>query len=292
MTDTVRNVEKSGWALVSGVVPRELCARLVEVLRDEMGVPVDNPSGWPEYESWDIVPIWGHQAQWDIRQLPSLHRVWSELWGTEALFVSLDMARFTPPWREGSAAEPLPIHWDHDPHDSSSRMFQGVIALTDTERGQGGFRCVPALYHDSESWPAQPLTEDGRQVWNPDISGHEIVEVPARVGDLVVWDSLLPHANSQNVSDRPRLAFYVQMFPVEKHGEYEAGRRSRVELWRTGRCHPVWRWRPGCDRAEPWPPATLTPLGRRLLGFDAWPDVGVPSGGRVTLDGSAEQEKP
>jgi Phytanoyl-CoA dioxygenase (PhyH) len=252
--------EDEGWLVAPNIVPPELCKRLLEVLEIEMDVPIHDSARWHEYESFDLVPIWGHQSQWDIRQLPELHRLWSELWGTEDLWVSLDMCRFTPPWRSG-AADPLPIHWDHDPHDPSANAIQGVLALTDTARGQGGFRCVPSLLHEPDAWPRQPMTRPWGDEWQPDVARREILEVPAAQGDLIVWNSRLPHANSRNDSSRPRIAFYVQMFPAD--GEEE--RRTRLACYRDGTCHPVWRERPGADRREPWPPATLTDLGNRLL---------------------------
>ena len=92
------------------------------------------------------------------------------------------------------------------------------------------------------------------------------MNVLAQAGDLIVWDSRLPHGNSKNVSSEPRIAFYVMMAPME-----EALRRANVDSWRTGRCFPWWRNRPGYDHIEPWPPAALTQLGRRLLGLDDWP---------------------
>ena len=90
--------------------------------------------------------------------------------------------------------------------------------------------------------------------------------MPARAGDLIIWDSRLAHGNSKNLSPRPRIAFYVMMGPAD-----EGSRQAAVESWRTGRCVPWWRGRPGYDRVEPWPPASLTELGRRLLGLDEWP---------------------
>ena len=86
-----------------------------------------------------------------------------------------------------------------------------------------------------------------------------------KAGDLIVWDSRLPHGNSKNLSHRPRIAFYLQMFPT-----YAAYPGIATESWRTGRCIPNWRTRPGYDRVEPWPPAKLSPLGRRLIGLDPW----------------------
>jgi hypothetical protein len=173
----------------------------------------------------DLLPIWGHQAQWDIRQHPNLHRIWATLWGTDALWVSLDSCRFTPPWRAGYA-EPYGLHWDHPPKAQGVRFLQGVLALTETAADQGGWRCVPSLYHAPEVWPEQPVIDaDGHETWLVDTRGHEVIYVPAAAGDVIVWDSHLPHGNSKNLADRPRLAFYVSMRPADD--SHEEGRRHR-----------------------------------------------------------------
>jgi hypothetical protein len=262
------HLREFGWVRINRAIPLELCSRLVEVLETELGVPVHEPSRWDAYggEMGDFVPIWGHQAQWDIRQHPNLHAIWAALLGTERLCVSLDSCRFTPPWKPGYA-EPYGIHWDHDPRVSEKRMFQGVLALTDTAIDQGGFRCIPSLYRDRDAWPNKPTVDaDGEENWLAATEGRDIVYVPAQAGDLVVWDSLLAHGNSKNLSPRPRLAFYVLMGRAN-----DRLREAEVESWRTGRCVPWWRNRPGYERVEPWPPAKLTELGRRLLGLDQGP---------------------
>jgi hypothetical protein len=200
----LHQLREFGWARIRGAVPVELCDRLVEVLERELGVPVNDPSRWDMYgrEMRDLVPVWGHQAQWDIRQHPNLHRIWAELWGTEKLCVSLDSCRFTPPWKL-SYAEPSGIHWDHDPWDADKRMYQGVLALTDTAIDQGGFCCIPSLYRDREAWPKQAIIDaDGEEEWLADTTGREIAHVPAQAGDVIVWDSRLAHSNSKNRSSR------------------------------------------------------------------------------------------
>jgi hypothetical protein len=210
------HLRQFGWIRIGNAVPTELCERLVLVLERELGVPVRDPSRWDEYggRMRDFVPLWGHQAQWDIRQHPNFHRIWATLWNTEKLWVSLDSCRFTPPWKPGYAAT-YGIHWDHDPWDAKWRMLQGVLALTNTDVHQGGFRCVPALYHERDKWPKLPTIDpDGDANWLADTDGHEIVIVPARAGDLIVWDYRLPHGNSRNVSAVPRIAFYATVPPL------------------------------------------------------------------------------
>jgi len=101
----VAHLREFGWVRINGAVPVKLCHRLLNVLETDLGVPINDPSRWDAYggEPRDFVPIWGHQAQWDIRQHPNLHHIWATLYGTERLFVSLDSCRFTPPWKPGHA---------------------------------------------------------------------------------------------------------------------------------------------------------------------------------------------
>jgi hypothetical protein len=257
-----------GWTRVRSAAPVDLCHRLVEALESELDVPLNDPSRWDDYgsEGRDLVPIWSHQAQWNIRQHSQMHRIWTELWGTEKLWVSLDSCRFTPPWRPGYA-EPYGLHWDHDPWDETKGFLQGVLALTDTAADQGGFRCIPSLWNDRSAWPSKPIiAPNGEEDWLAITNSREIVYVEAKAGDLIVWDSRLPHGNSTNLSATPRVAFYILMSPTGN----EALRQANIESWRSGRCVPWWRDRPGYDRTESWPPADLTDLGRKLLGLDKW----------------------
>jgi hypothetical protein len=97
-TDTA-HLAREGWMRVSGAVPPGLCRALVEAMAAD-GVPANDPARWPEHGAWrrDLVPLWGHQTQWDIRQLPQLHALWAKLWGRDDLYISLDPCRFAPPW--------------------------------------------------------------------------------------------------------------------------------------------------------------------------------------------------
>jgi hypothetical protein len=96
---SIPHLHRFGWMRIESAVPVRLCERLVDVLETEMHVPVHDQSRW--HEPRDLIPIWGNQAQWDIRQHPDLNRIWTALWKTDRLAVSLDSCRFTPPWRPG-----------------------------------------------------------------------------------------------------------------------------------------------------------------------------------------------
>lgn len=261
-------LENDGYLVVKAAVPEGMCLAVLDAIRDELGISVERPDSWDRVSSrLDQIPLWGHQSQWNIRELPQLHDLFSAVWGTDRLWADRNSCRFTPPWKEGRAG-PLGIHWDVDPRDRQQIWYQGVLALTTAPKGAGGFCCVPALMYNRDRWPQTwPTTEHGTEYRPGAVPEDEIVEVPVEVGDLIVFSSRLPHGTVRNLSDRPRSAFYVQLFPEGTAQEAA----TRVSEHQSGLAPAWWRWKPGHDRAEPWPPATLTEHGRRLLGEDRWP---------------------
>ena len=98
-----------------------------------------------------------------------------------------------------------------------------------------------------------------------------MISVACRAGDVLIWDSRLPHGNGTNRDDRPRI---TQAVTMQAPGFWGESADDRIVLWKQGRANPVYRHQAGFDRIEPWPPAALTPLGRRLLGIDPWPGSG------------------
>jgi ectoine hydroxylase-related dioxygenase (phytanoyl-CoA dioxygenase family) len=146
--------------------------------------------------------------------------------------------------------------------------LQGVLALTDTSEDMGGFQGVPELFHGLEAWlQTQPADRNPRA---PDLTGFFITPIPARAGDLIIWNTLFPHGNGHNISNWPRLAQYISMSPARP--ENEEVRRDRVRRWQD-RLPPNAPWAPGDPRhweQDQSKTAELSPLGRKLLGLDHW----------------------
>ena len=91
-------------------------------------------------------------------------------------------------------------------------------------------------------------------------------------GDAVngAGNSLLPHGNARNSSGVPRQAMFLTYRPVDQHEDIEATRQQRITAWRerlAGEVGEVGDARENNAGAEP---ATLTPLGERLLGLSPW----------------------
>jgi hypothetical protein len=253
-----------GYVVLRNAVPVALCEAVLDAIGHELDIWVNDPATCDRVsDEIEQVPLWGHQSQWDIRQLVDLHALWSTIWGTDRLWVSRDSCRFTPPW-DVRHVEPLSIHWDVDPYDAATQWFPGVVALTEAPAGAGGFCCAPSLMHNRSRWPTSwPTSRHGLDYRPTDVGEREVIEVPLGAGDLLVFDSHLPHGTVRNTASTPRVAFFVQMFPEGSRAEAEANIADHL----AGTSPPWWRSKPGHDRVEPWSPATLDDHGKRLMGI-------------------------
>lgn len=259
---------RDGYAVISGLLPANLLGTAADVITAFVNADLNRPETWYRHDplEWSIVPVHQAQAFWDIRQWPTVHETFAALWRTERLWVSMDRGVFKVPLSEQHAAhvDQSVLHWDIDPRDSSSGRYQGMLFLTDVAPGEGAFECVPSIFRDLERYLRahhEPLIDAP-----VDIAGHDVVEVPARAGDLVIWSSRLPHHGGRNYGRRPRVSMALTMYPEGSDAE----RRERVECWQQRRA-PVW-WRGWKGQLDPEPglPAVLSPLGRRLLGIEPW----------------------
>jgi Phytanoyl-CoA dioxygenase (PhyH) len=273
--------EEHGYVVVSDAVPTEQLRATVAALWAFSGLDPQHPETWhhdatkayrePELAMSGMIEIYHHQSLWENRQHPRVYGAFADIWGRDDLWVTFDRANINVPARPDWQFEGF-IHWDIDTSaDPMPYDVQGVLSLTDVLPGAGGFQCVPGFHRRIEEWiGTQPADRDP---FRPDLTGLEVQQIPTQAGDLLIWDSRLPHGTSPNRSDRPRLAQYISMFPADETND--AHRARRLQAWRT-------RTTPHDPQGFPFPgdprrleeregtTAELTDLGRKLLGLDRW----------------------
>ena len=216
-----------------------------------------------------MVEVYNHQLLWDNRQEKKVYESFVDIWGTEKLWVTIDRANLNFPIRKNYEYKSF-IHWDYDP-ETKPQNVQGVIALADqTDLNMGGFQCIPWLYKNYDTWKkTQPKDRDP---FKPDISELEdrIVKVPLEEGDLLIFNSTLPHGIRPNYSNKVRIAQYISMMPAEE--ENESLKQWRINSWKK-RIAPEGYAFPGDPRKLEkikYKTAKLNSLGKKLLGINKW----------------------
>jgi Phytanoyl-CoA dioxygenase (PhyH) len=273
---------ENGYVIVHDAVPPENRQAVIDLIWEFLEMDPDDPADWyrEPHRTSGMVEVYQHQALWDNRQYPRIYQAFREILGTGRLWVSMDRACMKPPRHPAHPEYDHPgfIHWDADTTKLPLPFgVQGVLCLTDTEADQGGFQCVPGMHRNLEEWIATQPPDRNPRI--PDLTGKTVVPIPGRAGDLIIWNRLLPHGNGHNVSDRPRLAQYILMYPTVSGERGEQMRQDRIRRWRE-RLHPDGDAFPGDPRRKEqreYEAAKLTPLGRKLLGLDLWETDGATS---------------
>lgn len=269
-----------GYVVVKSVVPKSLCDAVIAAEFDFLGFDPSNPDGWYQepLKRGGMLEIYQHQALWDTRQHPNVHAAFTQIYGTKKLWVSFDRVNFNPPVHPAHPEYDHPgmIHWDIDPREAHTAPFrvQGVLYLSDTPVERGGFCCVPGHHKLIERWaatrePTPGAPDEGKRTPRHK-SEIEIVPIAAEAGDLVIWNTRLLHGNGRNLSDQPRLAQYITMWP--ECYDNQAERDDRVMRWQERRS-PEAEWAPGDPRGweqKHGKTAELTELGKKLLGLEPW----------------------
>ncbi|QXD14231.1 phytanoyl-CoA dioxygenase family protein [Rhodocaloribacter litoris] len=270
-----------GYVVIPDAVPPDHVERLKNLLWAFQEMDPGDPSTWDrtdrrahrmqELNNSGMVEIYHHQYLWDNRQYPRVYDAFVDIWDREDLWVTIDRANLNPPNHSHRPFEGF-IHWDVDTSaDPLPVNVQGVLSLVDTDPEVGGFQCVPELFRTLETWlAAQP---PGRDPYKPDTTGFETKFIPMKAGDLLIFNSLLPHGIRPNTSkNRVRMAQYISMYPAD---ESNAERRAwRIHSWRE-REPPKGVAFPGDPRGwekTRYEPARLSELGERLLGLRSWND--------------------
>lgn len=91
-----------GYLVVSGVLDRARARETAEAIASFAGARLDAPETWYRLspESWSVVPVHQAQSLWDNRQDPRVVAPFTQLLGTDRLWVSMDRAGFKPPHQE------------------------------------------------------------------------------------------------------------------------------------------------------------------------------------------------
>lgn len=289
--------DSDGYVVIKGLIPATRCNELLaEVwsLLSIRGVEENDPKtwgAWPEGQIGsgflNLFPIYHLKTGWENRQDPQVYECFVDLLGETDLAVSIDRVNFKRPTR---FADEIKKAWlgsgfvHHDVnlwHPPLGLQVQGLIALTSSSgKEDGGFWCIPGFHHEATEWAlinsdrAVPADQRLVDFLSPEECGERLQPVSLSPGDLLVWNSLLPHGNSPNLSDKLRACQYVRMFHSRELDSKALS--DRLRSYETGQppCQFSTGTRvnrtPNDEPSTPYEPPPLSQLGRRLLGIEPW----------------------
>ena len=268
----------NGYIVIKNAVPKEQAQATAKFLWEFEEKDPNDAETWyappraemqmKELTNTGMVEVYNNQQLWNNRQMQRVYDAFTDIWGTEKLWVTIDRANLNFPIRPGFEYKGF-IHWDYDP-DTKPVNVQGVLALADqTDENMGGFQCIPDLFRNYETWKlTQP---EDRNHFKPDTTGFEMKKVKMEAGDLLIFNSLQPHGIRPNLSEnKVRIAQYISMMPAEE--DNDALREWRVTSWRDSVAPEGYAF-PGDPRKweqTKYGKAELNELGKKLLGLEKW----------------------
>ena len=271
---------ENGYVVIRNAVPKEQAAKTAEFLWEFEEKNATDQSTWyappraememKELAGTGMVEVYNNQALWNNRQNQKVYDAFTDIWGTDKLWATIDRANLNFPIRPGFEYKGF-IHWDYDP-ETKPQNVQGVLALADqNDEDMGGFQCIPWLYRNYDSWKlSQP---EDRDHFKPDVSDltEHLVKVKLNAGDLLIFNSCQPHGIRPNLSkDKVRIAQYISMMPAEE--DNTELRDWRINSW-DKRIAPSGYAFPGDPRnfeQIKYERADLNELGEKLLGLKKW----------------------
>lgn len=202
-----------GWVAVHDAVAPDARLAAEQAIWDFTGARPDDPDSWyVPNERGIMLQLFQHPAFEANRRSPRIHKAFAQLWGTADLWPTTDRGGFNVPQRPGWMFRGPHLHWDTSLALPIPFETQGILYLTDTAANQGAFTCVPGFHRRIEGWLAGlPAGADPRE---QDLRALGAVPIAGRAGDLVIWDSRLPHGSSPNDAQRPRIVQYINMRPA------------------------------------------------------------------------------
>lgn len=270
--------QHNGYIVIKQAISQQAVKETQHLLWEFQEMSPSEPETWyrpqfkdhamTELNNSGMVECYNHQVLWNNRQSEKVYNAFVDIWDREDLWVTIDRANLNPPNRNGRQFDGF-IHWDANSSLTPLPVnVQGVLALSDTTPETGGFQCVPALYRDLEIWRETQPTD--RDPYVPDLTDYEPEFITMEEGDLLIFNSLLPHGIRANRSEVARIAQYISMVPAEP--ENQTIKEWRIKSWEQ-RLPPEGFAFPGDPRhweQTRYQQAELTELGEKLLGKQNW----------------------
>lgn len=292
--------EEQGYLVIPAVISKEDCQRTRDevwtYVQETFQIDPEKPETWEtdRLHKQGFLDVFALDSMWKNRENEALYQVFAELLEESRLWVSNDRVCWKRPafytdkngvrvnkfnkWQRKSPHVHTDCNYWNPPHQLE---LQGLVALCDTPEERGGFACIPGFHKWYSKWAEE--NEDKRAPGHKrfvtfkdkELIRDSLVNVVMNEGDLLVFNSLLPHTTMPNRSDQWRMCQYITYFRAEK--SYQSRREMVLKTHQTGlppgeypNGSQAFRNRVNSEGQGHYQPYALSSLGKKLVGALDW----------------------
>lgn len=212
--DDLRFWNENGYVLIKNVISKEQCQATQNAIWEFLAIDANNPDTWykEHKEQRGLMLTFTHHPTLDAnRNSAIVRRAYEQLYGTTAIYKTIDKVSFNPPENPNYNFLGDNLHWDVSLALPIPFSLQGLLYLTDCGPKDGAFNCVPGFHYKIDGWlnslPANvnPREEAPKTLKPTAVTGN--------AGDFVIWHQALPHCATPNHGVLPRMVQYLTYLP-------------------------------------------------------------------------------
>lgn len=206
--------DRNGYLVLPHVVPRSQCEAARAAIWDFLGASPDDPASWYRDHPGKrgmMLDFYDHPALAANRAAPLVRNACAALYGTSAIYPSIDKVSFNPPETPAWRFQGSPLHWDASLSLPMPFRLQGLLYLGNCGPQDGAFHCVPGFHARLPDWLARVPAGIHPRDWA--LRDLDPVPVAGQAGDFILWHQALPHCATPNRGARPRMVQYLTYLP-------------------------------------------------------------------------------
>lgn len=292
--------DEQGYLVIPNVISNEACERTKDevwaYLSKTFAIERRNPQSWDceKLHKQGFLDVFALDSMWRHRENPFLYAVFAELLNETRLWVSNDRVCWKRPayyldsrgvrvnkfnkWQRKSPHVHTDLNYWNPPEQLE---LQGLIAFDDTPEERGGFACIPGFHRWYKQWAEEnedkrvPAAKTFVTFKDKALIKARLLNVPMNKGDLLVFNSLLPHTTMPNHSDAWRMCQYITYFRAE--AKHQSRRELVLNTYQTGLPpgeYPsgvqAFQGRVNSEGRSDYQPVQLSELGQKLVGVATW----------------------
>jgi len=206
--------EEYGYLVLRGAVPRQQCAAVQSAIWSYLDASPDDSASWyrpHRGKSGMMLKFSDHPTLEANRASARIRQAYEQLYGTDALFKTIDKVGFNPPETAHYRFAGSALHWDVSLRLPIPLQLQGLLYLGDCTERDGAFHCVPGLHRELGQWISKvPAGIHPREWALRDLAPSPVA---GEAGDFIIWHQALPHCATPNRGQFPRMVQYLTYLP-------------------------------------------------------------------------------